>query len=119
MTQETSDLTVKKEGAIATLDFEADSGRGLENIEKDDLAKSSFSIFSRPLPESASKSRVAIAPSFLTVKSLVSCVMLFVPCYFCFVSLKQVKMFRRQVLIALHSLSVQCFESHRFNFHFL
>ena len=38
MTQETSDLTVKKEGAIATLDFEADSGRGLENIEKDDLA---------------------------------------------------------------------------------
>ena len=38
MTQETSDLTVKKEGAIATLDFEADSGMGLENIEKDDLA---------------------------------------------------------------------------------
>ena len=38
MTQETSDLTVKKEGAIMTLDFEADSGMGLENIEKDDLA---------------------------------------------------------------------------------
>ena len=38
MTQEASDLTVKKEGAIATLDFETDSGMGLENIEKDDLA---------------------------------------------------------------------------------
>jgi hypothetical protein len=38
MTQETSDLTVKKEGAIATLDFEADSGMGLENIDKGDLA---------------------------------------------------------------------------------
>ena len=38
MTQETSDLTVKKEGAIATLDFEADSGMGLENIDKSDLA---------------------------------------------------------------------------------
>ena len=33
MTQETSDLTVKKEGAIATLDFEADSGMGFENID--------------------------------------------------------------------------------------
>ena len=38
MTQEASDLTVKKEGAIATLDFETDSGMGLENIEKEDLA---------------------------------------------------------------------------------
>jgi len=38
MTQETSDLTVKKESAIATLDFEADSGMGLENIDKSDLA---------------------------------------------------------------------------------
>jgi len=38
MTQETSDLTVKKEGALATLDFEADSGMGLENIDKGDLA---------------------------------------------------------------------------------
>ena len=38
MTQEASDLTVKKEGALATLDFEADSGMGLENIEKGDLA---------------------------------------------------------------------------------
>ena len=34
MTQETSDLTVKKEGAIATLDFEADSGRGLEKYRE-------------------------------------------------------------------------------------
>ena len=38
MTQETSDLTIKKEGALATLDFEADSGMGLENIDKGDLA---------------------------------------------------------------------------------
>ena len=38
MTQEASDLTVKKEGALATLDFEADSGMGLENIDKGDLA---------------------------------------------------------------------------------
>ena len=38
MTQETSDLAVKKEGAIATLDFESDSGMGLENIDKSDLA---------------------------------------------------------------------------------
>ena len=38
MTQETSDLTVKKEGAIATLNFEEHAGKGLENIDKDDLA---------------------------------------------------------------------------------
>ena len=38
MTQETSDLAIKKEGAIATLDFESDSGMGLENIDKGDLA---------------------------------------------------------------------------------
>ena len=38
MTQETSDLTVKKEGALATLDFEAHAGKGLENIDKSDLA---------------------------------------------------------------------------------
>tara|TARA_R110002096_G_scaffold87392_1_gene200581 strand:- start:3321 stop:3785 length:465 start_codon:yes stop_codon:yes gene_type:complete len=38
MTQETSDLTVKKEGALTTLNFEADSGMGLENIDKGDLA---------------------------------------------------------------------------------
>ena len=38
MTQETSDLTIKKESALATLDFEADSGMGLENIDKGDLA---------------------------------------------------------------------------------
>jgi|TARA_R110002033_G_scaffold51973_1_gene98934 hypothetical protein len=38
MKQETSDLTVKKEGALATLDFESDSGMGLENIDKGDLA---------------------------------------------------------------------------------
>jgi hypothetical protein len=38
MTQETSDLTVKKEGALTALNFEADSGMGLENIDKGDLA---------------------------------------------------------------------------------
>jgi len=38
MTQETSDLTVKKEGALATLNFEEHAGKGLENIDKDDLA---------------------------------------------------------------------------------
>ena len=38
MTQEARDLAVKKEGALATLDFESDSGMGLENIEKGDLA---------------------------------------------------------------------------------
>tara|TARA_R100000935_G_scaffold38953_1_gene60350 strand:+ start:615 stop:1379 length:765 start_codon:yes stop_codon:yes gene_type:complete len=38
MSQETSDVTVKKTNAVATLDFVADSGMGLENIDKSDLA---------------------------------------------------------------------------------
>ncbi len=38
MSEETGDVTITKEGAIATLDFVSDSGMGLENIDKDDLA---------------------------------------------------------------------------------
>ena len=38
MSEETSNITIKKEGAIATLDFVADAGMGLETIEKNDLA---------------------------------------------------------------------------------
>jgi len=38
MSQETSDVTIKKNNAVATLDFVADSGMGLENIDKSDLA---------------------------------------------------------------------------------
>ena len=38
MSQETSDLTTKQGGALATLDFVKDSGMGLENIDKGDLA---------------------------------------------------------------------------------
>jgi len=38
MSQETGDLTTKQSGALATLDFVSDSGMGLENIEKSDLA---------------------------------------------------------------------------------
>jgi hypothetical protein len=38
MSEETRDVTTKKDGALATLDFVADSGMGLENIEKTDLA---------------------------------------------------------------------------------
>jgi len=38
MSEETSNVTIKKEGAIATLDFVADAGMGLETIEKNDLA---------------------------------------------------------------------------------
>ena len=38
MSQETSDLTTKQGGALATLDFVQDSGMGLENIDKGDLA---------------------------------------------------------------------------------
>tara|TARA_R110001599_G_scaffold112655_1_gene277508 strand:- start:56 stop:820 length:765 start_codon:yes stop_codon:yes gene_type:complete len=38
MKQETSDIVKKESGALATLDFVADSGMGLENIEKSDLA---------------------------------------------------------------------------------
>jgi len=38
MSQETNDITTKQGGAVATLDFVQDSGMGLENIDKDDLA---------------------------------------------------------------------------------
>ena len=38
MKQETSEMVKKESGALATLDFVADSGMGLENIDKSDLA---------------------------------------------------------------------------------
>ena len=38
MSQETSDIVKKQGGALATLDFVKDSGMGLENIDKADLA---------------------------------------------------------------------------------
>ena len=38
MSQETSDIVNKQGGALATLDFVKDSGMGLENIDKADLA---------------------------------------------------------------------------------
>ena len=39
MSQETSDVTIKKEGNLpAKIDFISDAGAGLENIDKDDLA---------------------------------------------------------------------------------
>ncbi len=39
MTQETSDVTIKKEGNLpAEMNFIQDAGAGLENIDKDDLA---------------------------------------------------------------------------------
>ena len=38
MSQETSDIVNKKDNALATLDFVKDSGMGLENIDKGDLA---------------------------------------------------------------------------------
>ena len=39
MTQETSDVTIKKEGNLpANIDFISDAGAGLENIDKGDLA---------------------------------------------------------------------------------
>tara|TARA_R100000697_G_scaffold7968_1_gene13612 strand:+ start:48 stop:809 length:762 start_codon:yes stop_codon:yes gene_type:complete len=38
MSQETGDLVKKQGGALATLDFVSDSGMGLENIDKSDLA---------------------------------------------------------------------------------
>ena len=38
MTQETSDVATRQGGAVATLDFVQDSGMGLENIDKGDLA---------------------------------------------------------------------------------
>ena len=38
MSEETRDVSKKEGGALATLDFVADSGMGLENIDKGDLA---------------------------------------------------------------------------------
>ena len=38
MSEETRNVANKQGGALATLDFVADSGMGLENIDKDDLA---------------------------------------------------------------------------------
>ena len=38
MSEETRDISKKEGGALATLDFVADSGMGLENIDKGDLA---------------------------------------------------------------------------------
>ncbi len=38
MSQETRDLATKQSGALATLDFVSDSGMGLENVDKGDLA---------------------------------------------------------------------------------
>ena len=38
MTQETRDVVKKQSGQVATLDFVKDSGMGLENIDKEDLA---------------------------------------------------------------------------------
>jgi hypothetical protein len=38
MSEETRDVANKQGNALATLDFVADSGMGLETIEKDDLA---------------------------------------------------------------------------------
>ena len=38
MSEETRDVTAKKNNALATMDFVADSGMGLENIDKSDLA---------------------------------------------------------------------------------
>ena len=38
MSEETSDIIKKESGALATLDFVKDSGMGLENIDKGDLA---------------------------------------------------------------------------------
>ena len=38
MSEETRDVAKKQGGALATLDFVSDSGMGLENIDKGDLA---------------------------------------------------------------------------------
>ena len=38
MSEETRDIATKQGGAIATLDFVSDSGMGLENVDKQDLA---------------------------------------------------------------------------------
>ena len=38
MSEETRDVTKQESGSLATLDFVADSGMGLENVDKGDLA---------------------------------------------------------------------------------
>ena len=38
MNEETRDVTKQEGGSLATLDFVADSGMGLENVDKQDLA---------------------------------------------------------------------------------
>ena len=38
MSEETRDVAKKQGGAVATIDFVQDSGMGLENIDRDDLA---------------------------------------------------------------------------------
>ena len=38
MSEETRDVAKKQGGALATIDFVQDSGMGLENIDRDDLA---------------------------------------------------------------------------------
>ena len=38
MSEETSNITTKQDGALTTLDFVSDAGMGLETIEKNDLA---------------------------------------------------------------------------------
>ena len=38
MSEETRDVTKQESGSLATLDFVADSGMGLENVDKQDLA---------------------------------------------------------------------------------
>ena len=38
MSEETGNVTTKQSGALAKLDFVADSGMGLENMDKADLA---------------------------------------------------------------------------------
>jgi hypothetical protein len=38
MNEETRDVAKQEGGSLATLDFVADSGMGLENVDKQDLA---------------------------------------------------------------------------------
>ena len=51
MSQETGDLTKKTGGQVATLDFVSDSGMGLENIDRDDLALPFLKILGQLSPE--------------------------------------------------------------------
>ena len=47
MSEETRDVTIKQGGAVATLDFVKDSGMGLENIDKGDLALPFLKLFNQ------------------------------------------------------------------------